>query len=342
MKLKSLLAVLATAVVSTGLAQAADVNWRLGSSVGPKDPTTINLQELAKRVDTKSGGRFKIEVVPIETIGFKNVDSLRVLKQGVLEAMNIVPYYVVRDEPLMGVFAPHGVLIDAEQNLKIVDEQYKIGAEILASSKWGIVQVARSPFGALRDLVIMSKDPVNTLEGLRKIKFRHFTKDGLQAFNALGVSTQVVPSSELYMALKTGVVDGSVYGPTYGQSQSIYEVTCCISYLSAFSMAYPFSIGVNKDVWAKVPPNLQKILVDESNAMWRESLESWKQGAAEKTAYEWLTTKGGMKMLDPVPLADRKLIQAELLKIWRAQSEKISPVALAYFERINKALNDGK
>ena len=342
MKFKSLFTVLAVLVVGASFAQAADLTWRLGSSVGPKDPSTLNLLELAERVGEKSGGRFKIEVIPIETIGFKNVDSLRVLKQGVLEAMAIVPYYVVRDEPMMGVFAPHGVLIDAEQNLKIVDEQYKIGAEILGSSKWGIVQIARSPFAALRDLVIMSKTPVNTLEGLRKLKFRHFTKDGLQAFNALGVSTQVVPSSELYLALKTGVVDAAAYGPTYGQSQSIYEVTCCMTYLAAFSMAYPFSIGVNKEVWAKVPDDLKKILVDESNAMWRESVEIWKGGGAEKSAYEWLTTKGGMKMLDPVPLADRKLIQAELLKIWRAQAEKISPTALGYFERINKALNDGK
>ena len=342
MKFKSVLAVLATLAMGVGVAQAAEVSWRLGSSVGPKDTTTLQLEELANRVDKKSNGRFKIEVIPIETIGFKNVDSLRVLKQGVVEAMNIIPYYVVRDEPLMGVFAPHGVLLDADQNLKIVDEQYRIGTEILASDKWGIVQVSRAPFGALRDLIIMSKAPVNTLEGLRKIKLRHFTKDGIQAFNALGVSTQNIPSSELYLALKTGVVDASIYSPVYGQSQSIYEVTCCMSYLAAFSMAYPFSIGVNKAVWAKVPPDLQKILVDESNAMWRESLETWKQGSAEAKAYEFLTTKGGMKMLEPVPLADQKLIQAELLKIWRQQSEKIGPTAVGYFERIHKALGDGK
>ncbi|MBK7261643.1 MAG: TRAP transporter substrate-binding protein DctP [Rubrivivax sp.] len=341
MNIKSILAVLAALVMAAGTSQAADVTWRLGSSVGPKDTTTLQLEDLAKRVGQKSGGRFKIDVIPIETIGFKNVDSLRVLKQGVVEAMNIIPYYVVRDEPLMGVFAPHGVLLDAEQNLKIVDEQYKIGAEILASNKWGIVQVARAPFGALRDLIIMSKEPVNTLDGLRKIKLRHFTKDGLQAFNALGVSTQNVPSSELYLALKTGVVDASIYSPVYGQSQSIYEVTCCMSYLAAFSMAYPFSIGVNKDVWAKVPPDLQKLFVDEANAMWQESLETWKHGAAEKKAYDFLATKG-MKLLAPMPVADQKLIQAELLKIWRQQSEKISPAALGYFERINKALNSGK
>lgn len=337
MKLKSLLLGLTLSLAST-LAQAADVEWRLGSSVGPQDPTTLALEELAKRVADKSGGRFAIEIVPIETIGFKNVDTLRVLQQGVIDAMNIVPYYAIRDEPLMGIFAPHGVLLDPDENLKIVDTQYEIGAEILKDN-WNVVQISRAPFGALRDLVIMSKTPVNTLEGLRSLKLRHFTKDGLEAFNNLGISTQVVPSSELYLALKTGVVDAAVYGPTYGQSQSIYEVTCCLAYLSSFSMAYPFSIGVNADVWAGVPDDLKAVLVTEANAMWQESVDKWKEGAAEKVAYEFLTTKGGMQMLDPFPLEDRKAIQAELLKIWKAQAESIGPKAVGYYDRIIAALN---
>ncbi len=337
MNLKSLLLGLALSLAATA-ATAADVEWRLGSSVGPQDPTTLALEELAKRVADKSGGRFAIEIVPIETIGFKNVDTLRVLQQGVIDAMNIIPYYAIRDEPLMGLFAPHGVLMDPNENLKIVDTQYEIGAQILKDN-WGIVQVSRAPFGALRDLVIMSKDPVNTLEGLRGIKLRHFTKDGLEAFNNLGVSTQVVPSSELYLALKTGVVDAAVYGPTYGQSQSIYEVTCCLAYLSSFSMAYPFSIGVNEATWAAVPDDLKSIFTTEANAMWQESVDKWKEGAAEKVAYEFLTTTGGMKMLDPFPLEDRKQIQGELLKIWKAQAEALGPKAVGYYERIIAALN---
>ena len=84
MNIKSILAVLAALVMAAGTSQAADVTWRLGSSVGPKDTTTLQLEDLAKRVGQKSGGRFKIDVIPIETIGFKNVDSLRVLKQGVV------------------------------------------------------------------------------------------------------------------------------------------------------------------------------------------------------------------------------------------------------------------
>jgi len=338
MRLKIALIGLALALAAP-VVQAAEVEWRLGSSVGPQDPTTLALQELAKRVDEKSGGRFAIEIVPIETIGFKNVDTLRVLQQGVVDAMNIVPYYAVRDEPLMGVFAPHGVLIDANENLKIVDTQYEIGAEILAE-KWGVVQVSRAPFGALRDLIVMSKTPVNTLDGLRGLKFRHFTKDGLEAFNNLGVSTQMVPSSELYLALKTGVVDAAVYGPTYGVSQSINEVTCCFSYLAAFSMAYPFSIGVNQDVWAAVPDDLKAVLTEEANAMWQESVDRWAEGGAEKEAYATLVAKG-MQQLDPMPLEDRKLIQAELLQIWQAQAEALGEQGATYYARIVKSLNGG-
>lgn len=338
MKFRSAIAGLALALIA-GSAGAAEVEWRLGSSVGPNDPSTLLFQELAERVAKRSDGRFEIEVIAIETLGFKNVDSLRVVKQGAIDVIGFVPYYVTRDEPMMGVFVPHGMLVEAEENLKVVDTQYEIAEEILASDKWGMIQIARSPFGALRDLIIMTKEPMNTLEELRGIKFRHFTKDGLQAFNALGVSTQVVPSSELYLALKTGVVDGSVYGPTFAQSQSIYEVTCCYAYLGAFSMAYPFSFVATNETWAEVPEDLQTIFKEEANRMWEESLEQWRVSAAETASYEWLKTEGGMQEMDPMPLEDRKAIQSELIKIWKANCESMGETAVGYCDRIEAALN---
>lgn len=338
MNIKSVLAGLAL-LMTTGAAGAAEVEWRLGSSVGPNDPSTLLFQELAERVAKRTDGRFEIEVIPIETLGFKNVDSLRVVKQGAIDAMALVPYYVTRDEPMMGVFVPHGMLVEADENLKVVDQQYDIAEEILSSDKWGMVQIAKSPFGALRDLIIMTKEPMNTLDELRGIKFRHFTKDGLQAFNELGVSTQVVPSSELYLALKTGVVDGSVYGPTFAKSQSIYEVTCCFAYLGAFSMAYPFSFVATEETWDAVPADLQAVFVEEANKMWQESVDAWGVSAAERDSYEWLTTEGGMKQLDPMPLEDRKAIQAELIKIWKGNCESMGGNAVEYCNRIETALN---
>ena len=89
-----------------GSAYAADLSWKLGSPVGPQDLGTKELQRYAERVGEASGGRIEIEVIPIETLGFKNVDSLRVLKQKVVDAVFLQSFYVTRDEPLMGVFMP--------------------------------------------------------------------------------------------------------------------------------------------------------------------------------------------------------------------------------------------
>lgn len=320
-------------------AQAAEVEMTLGSSVGPQDTTTLAFIELAKRVKERSNGRFEIEVIPIETLGFKNVDSLRVVAQGAVDLMGLTPYYVVRDEPMMGVFAPHGMLVEDAENLKIVDVQYEIAAEILESDKWNMVQVARSPFGATADLNIYSKEPVNTLAGLRGMKLRHYTKDGLEAFNALGVSTQIVPSSELYLALKTGVVDAAVYGPIFAKSQSIYEVTCCYSYLGAFTVAYPFSFIADKDRWAKVPADLQAIFVEESNKIWQESMDEWAEKKPEKEAYKWLQEEARMKEQPPFPMEDRRAIQAEIIKIWKANCAKMGDKAVGYCDRIETALH---
>jgi len=121
---------LAAALAAAGAAAiAADYELTLGSAVGPQDRTTILYNELAEKVAERTGGRLKLDVIPIETIGFKNVDSLRVVKQGAVDIVGLTPYYVTRDEPMMGVFAPHGMLVDAEENLKIVDVQYEVAEE---------------------------------------------------------------------------------------------------------------------------------------------------------------------------------------------------------------------
>jgi len=198
-----------------GSAYAADLSWKLGSPVGPQDLGTKELQRYAERVGEASGGRIEIEVIPIETLGFKNVDSLRVLKQKVVDAVFLQSFYVTRDEPLMGVFMPHGILTDMQENLKVIDVQADIMDEVLKDN-WGFTLITNDPTGGGQSrLLVVAKDPVNTLDQLRDIKFRHYSKAGLRAFATLDVSTQVIPSAELYLALQTGVVDAAAYGAPY-------------------------------------------------------------------------------------------------------------------------------
>ena len=139
-------------------------------------------------------------VIPIETLGFKNVDSLRVLKQKVVDAVFLQSFYVTRDEPLMGVFMPHGILTDMQENLKVIDVQADIMDEVLKDN-WGFTLITNDPTGGGQSrLLVVAKDPINTLDQLRDIKFRHYSKAGLRAFATLDVST---PVSYTHLTLPT-------------------------------------------------------------------------------------------------------------------------------------------
>jgi TRAP-type C4-dicarboxylate transport system substrate-binding protein len=336
-------AVLAALVMAPALvtapAGAAEIDWKLGSPVGPQDLATKYLNIYAQRVGERSGGRLAIEVIPIETLGFKNVDSLRVVKQNVVDSIYVQTFYVTRDEPLMGAFMPHGVLTDPKENLKVLDVQFDIVREIL-KDKWGMELITRDPTGGGQSrLLVVSKDPVSDLDTLRKLKFRHYSKAGIRAYSKLGVSAQVIPSSELYLALQTGVVDGAMYGAPYILSQSLNEVTCCASFVGALTLS-PRGIAADATKWANLPQDLRQIMLDVGEEMFDESMALWNEEKIYKAA-EAKLTESGYKVLDAFPLEDRVEIQQAILDVWREDVEKIGPQALGYYERIVAALRAG-
>lgn len=316
---------------------AAEVKWKLGSTVGPADPGTQMLIEFAERVGEASNGEIEIEVVPLESIGFKPADSLRVLKQGVLDAMVLVPYYLDRDEPLLSVFMPHGGMLDPEDNLKILDVQHEIAQEIY--DKWDVVTIGKTFQGELREQTLVSRVPVNSLEELRKIKLRHFTKLGIDTFNALGVSTQTMPSSELYLALKTGVVDASLYAPVYTKSQSIFEVACCSAMIGVFATATPTAVGASEAAWSKLSDEQRQIIQDVLAEMFDESVEVWREATPQKEAVEFLMQQEGFEILEPFSEEDRREIQKATLEEWRKFAESLGPDAIDAYERIVASLN---
>jgi len=322
-----------------GSAYAAELSWKLGSPVGPQDLGTKELHKFADRVAQASGGRIEIEVIPIETLGFKNVDSLRVLKQNVVDAVFLQSFYVTRDEPLMGVFMPHGILTDMQENLKVIDVQAEIMDEVLKDN-WGFTLITNDPTGGGQSrLLVVSKDPISTLDELRKIKFRHYSKAGLRAFATLGVSTQVIPSAELYLALQTGVVDAAAYGAPYVLSRSLNEVACCSSFVGAYTLT-PRGIITRAKDWENVPSDLQKILVDVGKEMTAENMAIWAEEKIYNDARKKLEGLGH-KILDPFPMEDRKIISQAILDVWAEDTAKIGPGAMKYFDRIVAALRAG-
>ncbi len=320
-------------------ASAQDVHLRLGSPVGPQDLATKYLEDYAKRVSERTEGKLTLEVIPIETLGFKNVDSLRVVRQNVVDAIYVQTFYVTRDEPLMSAFMPHGVLTESKENLKVTQVQFEV-LQAMLRDKWNMELVTNDPTGGGQSrLYIASKEPINTLEQLKAVKLRHYSKAGIRAYSELGVSAQVVPSSELYLALQTGVVDSAVYGAPYIISQSINEVTCCAAYVGALTLT-PRGIAVDADKWSSLPESYKKAMVDVGKEMLSESMEIWQKDTLEQGAVDKLVASG-YQILDDFPIEDRLKIQDATLSVWHADVVQIGPEAVDMYDKIVKALKAG-
>ncbi len=84
----------------TTIATAESVKWKLANPWPAKHPATAAIQKMLDEVRTKTNGTVDIEMLFLQSVGYKQGDLLRVLKQDVAQMSLFVPYYVSSDAPL--------------------------------------------------------------------------------------------------------------------------------------------------------------------------------------------------------------------------------------------------
>ncbi|MBU2499294.1 MAG: TRAP transporter substrate-binding protein [Proteobacteria bacterium] len=122
--------------------------------------------------------------------------------------------------------------------------------------------------------LIHTKDrPVKKLEDMKGLKLRGHGASA-QVLSALGAMPVAMPMPEVYQGLQTGLIDGSIYPWEINQGWRLGEMTRYCT--AAFNIAYTtsFFVVMNKDKWASIPADLQKI-IGQINDEW-----SIKHGAA--------------------------------------------------------------
>ncbi len=115
---------------------------------------------------------------------------------------------------------------------------------------------------------------VRKLEDMKGLKLRaHGTS--AEVVKALGGTPVPKPMPETYQMLQKGVVDGAVYPLEANKGWKLGEVTDYAT--AAFSAAYTtsFFVVMNKDKWASLPKDIQKI-IEEINKEWaKKHGEAW-------------------------------------------------------------------
>ena len=294
-----------------------------------------NLKVFAERVEVLSGGRLKIEHMPAGTIvpAFEVLDATY---KGVLDGAHTATGYWLGKHPAAGLFsnAPGGpwgmdtmdyfAWIHHGGGLELLQEFYR---DILKR------EVVVFPIMPLSPQVLgWFKKPIRSLDDIKGLKIRI---GGIAAdlYKEMGASVVTLPGGEILPAAERGVIDAAEWDSPLSDLQlGFHNVWKNYFMPSLHEPATNLEILFNKDVWAKLPTDLQEIVKSAVFDTWVR----W------KLKYEWdnakafrdLQTKYGVTihrtpdevMLKQLEVWD-KIAQREAAKdpffkkVWESQKE---------------------
>lgn len=238
---------------------AGKVTLKMATALPSSHPLVKGMESFKAKVAEKSGGSVEVTIYPAgQLYNDKNMNDA-VISGGVDLGLNtvgrwasIVPAMDVFDVPfLFPSYEKVDAAIDSGVGEKLGSELLKKGVRPLIWADYGFVQFANN----LREV----KTPAD-FEGL---KIRGYSKYSSETIKALGASSATMGSSEVYMAIQRGTIDGQSSGTTAMRDRKMYEVH---KYLTVTNHASPeFILTINEKSYAKLTDAQKKALNDAAN-----------------------------------------------------------------------------
>jgi tripartite ATP-independent transporter DctP family solute receptor len=194
------------AALILGAAGASAANWR-GWNIHPADyPNGVALEEFAEAVEQGTDGRVTVEIFHGGVLG-SQPDAIEQLRQGALQVANFNMGPMGPVVPMTNVLSLPFLFSSVDQMHRAMDGA--VGEQFSqAMAEKGIVALAWYDSGS-RSLY-NSKRPIQTPADVEGLKFRVMNNDlYVQMIDRMGGNATPMAFSEVFQALRTGVIDGA-------------------------------------------------------------------------------------------------------------------------------------
>ena len=284
-----LISILSFSVLVTNYVFAAEFSWKFNNGLPETRNESKELDRFAADVKKATNGGLDIKVYHGGSLGLKNNDVLRWLPTGASEMGLVWANYLGRDAPALNAVYIQGSVGSSEEHIKAIPVLKEIYASEL--KKWGIIPTGFMGLPILYASIFCKGEPVNTIEKLKTKKLRVWSKDMVDTFKKLGVSAQIIGQTEMYVALKTGVVDCAVYPALYAKTVSLQEVADSASYLYPVA-GLPYVLGASERKWTKLPQSYKNAVKNAAEKIFQRSTDYTDDEANEMNARRNLESEG--------------------------------------------------
>ena len=305
--------VLALLLVS---AHAADpIFIKYSHVVAPNTPKGKAAELFKKLAEERTKGRVVVEVYPNSQL-YKDREEIEALQLGAVQML----------APSLSKFGPLGV-----RQFELFDLPYIFpNKETLYRVMDG--EIGKKLFGMLEDKGIVglafwdngfkhmsANRPLRAVDDFKGLKMRIQSSKVLEAqMKALGANPQVMAFSEVYSALKQGVVDGTENPISNLYTKKMHEVQ---KHLTLSQHGYlGYAVIVNKAFWEGLPVDIRKIL---EKAM--QEATDYERDIAQKENDDALAKvrAAGTTEVFVLPLEDRIKWWKAMLPVHREFEDKI-------------------
>lgn len=311
---------------------AQDYSFKFQSSDPAGNPTYMVEQEWAKGVEAASGGRLKIEMLPVDAIVAYN-ETHDAVAVGILDGHMTSPEYMSGKDPAFGLIGNTVGAWSASDQLMGYMKQGG-GNELLREmlGEYGLYYIG-GVSGGLESFV--SRIPLDKVEDLKGVKLR--APEGLvqEVFAAAGASPVNLPSSEVYTSIDKHVIDAADYSTfAANQSQGLNQIAPNPIYPGFHSMPV-IEVSMNQAKWDALPDDLKALLtksVDDLAGTLNEALTKNDIAAVEQAKAEGVT-------IHDWSAEERKKFRSIARSKWEAVAER-SPNAKRVYDSVTAYLTE--
>ncbi|MEL7612796.1 TRAP transporter substrate-binding protein DctP [Vreelandella titanicae] len=322
-------------LTTIGSVQAENISLKFHSGLSQSRPEAEQINRFASLVSEKSDGELDIEVYHAGALGLKEADMLRVLQQGMVDMALLYGEYYTRDAPALASVYAQGAITESSQHDEILDvirELYEDGF-----SDWDI-QIVGGVVAPIFDVGLHCKEPVHSLADLEDKKVRVWSRHLVDTFELLGISAQVIPQNDMYMALQTGVVDCAYYLSTVAPTVSLQEVTEYESYLHPWA-ASPWLFGISEQALSRLNDNQRQALEEAGEEIWNETRATAVDPEREAQARQE-RKELGITMLPDFSDDDVETFVDAAWQAWQAMAENAGEDGTRYYETVTQAISE--
>jgi TRAP-type C4-dicarboxylate transport system substrate-binding protein len=243
----------------------AETKWDMHLNYPAGNFHSKGAQRFADQVKKATNGELTIVLHPGAALGFKGPELLRAVAEGQLSVAEVPTGMVEGDAPVLALTAQPFISTNAFEQRLLYQLAKPTYAKILKKFNQFTLYSSVWPFSG-----IYTQRAVNTEADLKGLKMRVYDGTGLAFGKATGIAARKMPFSEVYPAMKAGLLDSMYTSSVSGVDAKAWEV---LKYFTPINVVGPVNmINVNLDAWNKLPKNIQEtvleIAADMEDEMW--------------------------------------------------------------------------